>query len=419
MPEAQEYRPHHRGLPPLSAWGHRPLLFRVAPEVPVICEGGVNLPLNFSRPTAFESELFVGEALFRVRNVQGAANDPWATGKQYHGKKRLMAFVVQGKFKQRLTFADVKNGFECHRPLQVNWFAKPALQACLTACKYVQPGLESNITGPHPYVRNFLAASADTFTVTTPGEKPPEIMGGEPPEIGYWPDKKARRTALKSEACRREHIFDPANTYTFGFHSDKMMFLDFKAKLPLGRDLDMSHYLSGQPFPFLAKTGDGRALWKFELWHETLLSKAGDVMDTNRLGMGVLSRKISRHASMTEQSTAILKRSSSYRTRKDAESEESESDEDVQELRYRLKDLQREQLILRMRMNSMLRAGGGETTIKTAAHKEFSDAVMRAVDDATEKMRDGRSKPFESTETTRFLQLLHECSTQSNGRPST
>ena len=408
-----QFKPHGRGLPPLASWRHHPLLFRVNPDVPKACEGGYNIPLNPSLPTAFETPLFVGEVLFRIRNVRDGQEDAWADEAKYAGKKRLMVLVVQGKFKKRLSFGDVKSGFECQRPLQVGWLAKPALSACLTACKYVQPGLEANVVNsPQPYVRNYLASSCDTFTITPPGDTVPPITGGEPPENGPWPDKKARRNALKLESSRKEKYYEPANTYTFGFHSDKMMFLDFKAKLPLGRDLDMSQYLNGQPFPFLSKTLDGEFLWKFELWHEALLSKTPKEMWDTTLGhrgleLSMKERNMGARKSLAEQGLGLPKRASSYRLRKDtfgadALSEESESDEDVKELRYRLQDLHNEQNHLCQQMDSMVR-NGDKAFSTTPAHKEFSASVAAAITSATLTLKSSNSKPFDEAESYHFL----------------
>ena len=418
LPEPKGFRPHQRGLPPLSSWGHRPLLFRVDPKVPVTCEGGVNLPLNHGRPTPFESALFVGEVLFRIRNVPNSATDPWAPGHQYPGKKRAMAFVVQGKFKRRLSYADVRSGFECGRPLTVQWYAKPALSACLSACKFVQPGLESDIHGPKPYVQNVLAASCDTFTETPAGRTPPPIMGGEPPEVGPWEDKKARRLALKNESSRKENYFEPGNTYTFGFHSDKMLFLDFKAKLPLGREMNLESYLNGQPFPFLARTTKGDILWKFELWHESLLAKAGEgIMERQGLGVGGLSSMITRRRSVRQSNlgeSGTLRRLGSLKSIRREESEEGLSDDDndadvsddVKTVRRRLREAEREQFIMRAQMDTLLRSGVEPLSQTSQAHADFAAAVTKMCDTVAGEMGEFKYKAFDTGTTHRYLQLM-------------
>eukprot|EP00659_Diplonema_papillatum_P015791 gene15791-24124_t len=401
---------HGRGLPPVASWQHRPLLLRVSSDVPMLCEGGVNLPLNYTKPTVFESNLFVGEVLFRIRGTPNSAQDPWAESMPYHGKKRAMVVVVQGKFKKRLCFNEIKSGFECQRPISVNLLAKTAV----AACKVVQSGIESDITAQKPYMRNHLITSADVVTITPQDGVPPNIMGGEPPEQGPWADKKARRNLMKNEDYRRNTYFEVGNTYTFGFHSDKLFFLEFRAKLPWPAGyISFDGYLNGQPFPFFARKDDGQYLWKFELWHEVLLSKAPpDTMETVRLGGLMLpqGRRKSRVSLPFPMEGSLLGKGkgSSFnvllRGLMPPDEDSDSDDEEVKPCKQRLQAARAEQRLLKLQMNAMLHAVYAPPVALTPAQAEMRESVLRAVEKAEQEMRASHSIPFDPDETTRYIE---------------
>eukprot|EP01059_Diplonema_ambulator_P001053 TRINITY_DN10810_c0_g1_i1.p1 TRINITY_DN10810_c0_g1~~TRINITY_DN10810_c0_g1_i1.p1 ORF type:complete len:427 (+),score=81.73 TRINITY_DN10810_c0_g1_i1:38-1318(+) len=401
-------KPHGRGLPPVTGWPHRPLLFRVASDAPMLCEGGVNLPLNSTKATPFESTLFVGEMLLRIRGVPNGAEDPWSG--VYQGKKRTMAVIVQGQFKKRISYNDAKSGFECSKPLSVSILAKTAI----AMCKVVQPGLESDVSGPKPYVRNFLAASADALTVSPPGTTPPPIMGGEPPENGPWADKKARRHALRNEETRKSYYFEPGNVYTFGFNSDKLHLLEFKAKLSWpAPDLHFGLYLNGQPFPFQAMTSDGKVLWKFELWHESLLKYAGpEVMEgMGRMGMFASRRKSRMSLPQTE---SLYSRRPSRPKVMPAVSDDDEDGSDCDRLeaaQNRLDRLIHEQALLRHHMDLMLQTAPRPPPPLTTAHMQLQTLIAHAVERTEKTMKQASSAPFDPAETRKYITLILQNST--------
>eukprot|EP01060_Flectonema_neradi_P013326 TRINITY_DN2008_c1_g1_i1.p1 TRINITY_DN2008_c1_g1~~TRINITY_DN2008_c1_g1_i1.p1 ORF type:complete len:462 (+),score=74.42 TRINITY_DN2008_c1_g1_i1:74-1387(+) len=401
------FKVHGRGVPPAASWPHKNLLFRVASDVAMKCEGGMHIPLNPARPMPFETKLFEGEVVFRIKGAKNSAKDPWEPGGIYATKKRQMVFVVQGTFKKRLNFNDVKSMFECKRPLDIGFFARAATRTALTLIRAIQPGLEADILCDKPYVRNWLCTACDALSCTDKGKAPHRILGGEPPEE-LFPDRKQRRQTLKLESERKQRFFETNKIYTFGFHSDKLCFLDFTAKVPL-HSLQLDVYLNGQPFPFEARTTDGQVLWKFELWHEHLLAK----VPPEQIDRGLVLESI--FTGDRRRSRAVVPGSAEEPV---LEPRDLNFEVDDNDYLARLANLTAEQRLLRNQMNMMLRSPPKHCLI-TEAHRE----LVRLVDEATvaaanSTLQQGVLSPFDGHQTAQLLRLIIRHLAEQGGRQS-
>ena len=390
------FKVHGRGVPPAATWPQKCMLFRVASDVAMKCEGGMYIPLNPARPMPFETKLFEGEVVFRVKGAPHSARDPWANGGPYASKKRQMVFVVQGTFKKRLNYNDVKSMFECKRPLDIGFFARAATKAALATIKVIQPGLEADIGCEKPFVRNYLCTACDALSCTEKGRSPHPILGGEPPEE-LFTDRKQRRTTLKNENERKQRFFETNKIYTFGFHSDKLCFLDFTAKIPLNT-LQLDMYLNGQPFPFEARTTDGQILWKFELWHEHLLAKVPpDQIDRSVVFDCIFTDRRRSRAVPGKDSPVVVEDEAVLKPK------DLNFDSDCDQM-IRLLQISSEQRFLRSQMNAMLRSPP-KNCLKTDAHKK----LLRIVDEAAVKAaesQNGELSPFDGKQTAQILKSI-------------
>lgn len=273
-------------LPEADQWPHSPVLLRFSPRVRLLsCSHNPScLPINPEKPIRFETALFRGELVVRIKDavMKPGCDNPWEPGHPsgYAQKKRMFVMMVKGQFKEDIGFDEVISGFQCYRPLDIGTLANMALRGV----KMVQ-NINEDIRSKEPWICNFLAAAADAAHKVSARSAKHDIMGGQPDEcLGIWKTTKERRQRLKLKEERQKYTFEKGITYTFGFHSDKFFFTEMRAKLSSYPAiwLYMPDYLNGQGFPFMARAGGMGAapggtrepyLWFVELWHTGLLEK--------------------------------------------------------------------------------------------------------------------------------------------------
>lgn len=285
-------------LPPVDTWAHRPLFVRPHPEpcggtldvsVKSIEEKTVkevtpNISCPVGAPFEFESDLFKGRVLFRVRGLETSAN--LDQDKEYfEGKNRYNQFIIQGRFKEKgIRINDVSYGGEFKRRLKL---APPAfVQKMITAVfDRINPGVQFRLNAPEPSVLVNLAASVQNIRADVPGEEPDitslEIEefndnfggGSEDDKTGSWPkDRKERKRMFANFKKSSEMTFDTDLVYTFDHYDDFMDYCDYTMDLGV-KKFEMSRILNNESFQIMAKSlSDGRHLWSFQLWHENFLS---------------------------------------------------------------------------------------------------------------------------------------------------
>jgi len=144
-------------IPMPSLWPEPPLLLRessvhfnwdaLSPKSP-ISTNGVAHP--------FETELFIGQVMFRSRNTPG-------TEAYFDNKRRLNSTLITGKFKRELDLIDVQTGQEFCKPVkQPSVFI---LKPILKIFQVLAPLLQVHI-GKQTYFLSPLAQTTQIIQVT-------------------------------------------------------------------------------------------------------------------------------------------------------------------------------------------------------------------------------------------------------------
>jgi len=84
-------------------WPHYPILLCDNTSTHILSSAK---PLPIGVSFEFHSDLFIGQCLVRIRNIN--ENDDG----YFSGRKRLMQVIIQGKFKEELNVGDVLSGHE-------------------------------------------------------------------------------------------------------------------------------------------------------------------------------------------------------------------------------------------------------------------------------------------------------------------
>ena len=120
QPQPKQLR-HHSAAPPQPQLQPQPRPHSYPHSYP---ELGVPFPV--------ETELFEGHALLRTRSTPGCEE-------YFAGKARRTSFVVSGRFKRPLSFAQLYTGQEFEQPLHVSRATQLIVRGVLAAVRLVAP----------------------------------------------------------------------------------------------------------------------------------------------------------------------------------------------------------------------------------------------------------------------------------------
>lgn len=262
-------------VPPPAEWPSRPVLLCVNSVIPgmVTTEHGSG-PLPIGVPIPFESELFVGTLLVRLKGVP--SDDPSGDAAYFMGRKRLFQAIVQGRFKEDIAVSDVVTGHEFTKPLRrlpPSW----VVSAGSAFIRRLAPGARIELAGKSARVLALLGATSQTLSVEAPGMEPDirsdvreesTLLGGA--FRGGSVSARKRKRLLSDPRWASTVAYTTEPIYTFDFYQH---LLDAKEyRLDLGfTTISLAPSLNGQPIQIMAKALDGRYLWSFQLWHEKLL----------------------------------------------------------------------------------------------------------------------------------------------------
>ena len=265
-------------LPNVEDWPNRPLLFclntPVCPNLNVPTYGLGPCPIGV--PFHFESDLFVGQCLIRLK--ESNSDDPKGDAEYFSGRKRIFQSVIQGQFKEKVSVADVLTGHEFSRPLQNlphPWVVK-------TGTKFigkVAPGANIEVHTDQPHVEVLLTGSSQVIRGDMPGNEPSITSNNLEEDCsvlgGIFCDGNVtatRRKRLLSNPSRCSgYFFDCETVYTMEFYQNLFDASSYSLDLGFAK-IGCSNVLNGQPIQWLGKLTDGRYLWSFQIWHEKLLS---------------------------------------------------------------------------------------------------------------------------------------------------
>ncbi|KAG7363021.1 hypothetical protein IV203_026381 [Nitzschia inconspicua] len=267
-------------LPPPKEWPHRPVLLCINTPTDVSLTvdplyGQGACPIG--KPFWFSSDLFEGYCLVRIKNVPNS-DDPEGDVAYFDGRRRLFQTIVQGRFKEPLPVNTVLTGHEFTKPLK-NLPHQWILKAATNLIRRLAPGSEICVVGDRPTMLAPLAGTSQVVRVDEKGKEPDlssiegveedcSLMGGKFLESSVSSSFRKKYLANPKKSSR--YRFDTELVYTFDFYQNLLNVTTYKLDLGI-TSISMCPILNGQPIQCLAKTTDGRYLWSFQVWHESLL----------------------------------------------------------------------------------------------------------------------------------------------------
>ncbi|OEU15215.1 hypothetical protein FRACYDRAFT_148676, partial [Fragilariopsis cylindrus CCMP1102] len=274
------------------------------------CEKCVILPINNgnekpgeSLVVDFESDLFEGSLLLRLRYAEGTTPEPYDDNIGYFkGVNRRYQACIRGRFKKSTPFTELVTGLRFDRrfgKLPPKWILKGALKVI----SFFAPQLDTKVDVDRPTSLSPLgstpqciimdddcSSSSNNYTANgIVSEKsstmnPLDDVRIEPSEANrnilgtnFKGETSLQRAKMRKKTFDKLYVqkaADPkTNTtkiYTFEFLQHLFNFQEFSIELGnmLG-SLNLEDMLNGQPLQIMAAHGD-QPLWSFDVWHECL-----------------------------------------------------------------------------------------------------------------------------------------------------
>ena len=342
---------------PTEKWPQRPILLRPSPESGMRIRGirysssnsylplpgtgycgGCTLPINngLEEPGKclvidFESKLFIGTAMLRIKNVCDAlssnnnSDDSDETKANYFDdRKRTFQGIVRGRFKvPNIPISECITGQIFNHPAG-NLPPRMISKGAISIISHLAPQLQARLEGDCPRFLSPLASTAQTVIKRHLEEE--EKYNNEPTadqsieddmcepqpsdlsslmQVLHQSNDKASlpsdsdniTTRIKSRkkafdklyaSRNKQPTFDTDTEYTFQFFQHLLLFNDFALNFPkpIGKH-PLHGMLNGQPLKFMAahqiqevdtkgKIIDEQIswLWSFDLWHDSLYKDA-------------------------------------------------------------------------------------------------------------------------------------------------
>mmetsp|Transcript_5343 Transcript_5343/g.11679 ORF Transcript_5343/g.11679 Transcript_5343/m.11679 type:complete len:431 (+) Transcript_5343:135-1427(+) len=340
---------------PPEKWPQRPILLRPSPESGMRVRGvrysssetylplsgtgycnGCILPINNglekrgqSLVIDFESDLFIGTAMLRIKNVchppqyhrENAESDDSGIDppSYFHNKKRTFNGVIRGRFKiPSIPMSECVTGQVFNKPAG-NLPPRIIMKGAISIISHLAPQLQARLDGDCPRFFSPLVSTAQSamsfkmeevkdcdgadesieaeMSEPQPSDQSSLIQELPTASSEIVPDSDSIKTRMKSRkrifdklhasGCKTP-TFDPNAEYTFEFFQHLLSFDEFALDfgMPIGKH-PLCRILNGQPLKFMAahqfqeSNRNGKAvdeelrwLWSFDLWHESLYEDA-------------------------------------------------------------------------------------------------------------------------------------------------
>jgi hypothetical protein len=280
-----------------------PTLGPLAPcceECAVLPINNGNEPRGESLVVDFETELFVGSLMLRIRASRGTTCNPSPTGKPEEDEfgnegffaNRALRFqaVIRGNFTKSASWKDFLAGYQLERPcgsLPPKW----VIWSGLKVLAFFAPQLSARFDGDRPYTFTPLGSTPRVVVVEDsakdymgdlreePTMKETSLVGKAFPIDNALNRARARKKAFDhwyTNPKSKPHNVDPNKTYTFEFLQHLFDYRTFTVDLgSMIGSLNISDSLNGQAMQIMACHDETRkALWSFDLWNESLLKDA-------------------------------------------------------------------------------------------------------------------------------------------------
>lgn len=295
-------------------WGQTPTddTSADARTTPEYCEYCVILPINNgceeereSLVVDFESSLFEGTLLLRLRDTNGTTMEPSEDGKGYFADKviRYQA-VLRGRFKTPLAFSNLITGTRLDRPcgkLPPKWVMWTAMKVIHFFAPQLQTQLEKI---DKPYVLSPLGSAPRTIVVEDgktdvkdpegcnvskeyeePTEASTSILGQDNRVDDPLERARARRKLMDQWALAQSEYprSETDKIYTFEFLQHLFDYQNFTIELGSSFHVKAKDILNGQPLQIMAehhREGQEESmlvnnkLWSFQIWNECLWNDA-------------------------------------------------------------------------------------------------------------------------------------------------
>jgi hypothetical protein len=263
-------------LPDTRTWPHHPVMLQDGTDTSTSINGILDheKPLPIGIPFEFESPLFKGTALIRIRSVK--SDNEEKHNAYFEGRKRLRQVVVQGKFKQSMNMATLYYGDVYSKPLKP---APPRLIGDMLKKFFRQlvPGVIMDLSSDEPKVMALYAGCAHSLRIDNPGEEPDitDIDISENTELlgKKFASASRRKKLLSRPDTASKYGFDTQKVYTFHNYDNLMDMGKYKLHVPVLGKINMTKTLNGQPLSISAMTQNGQFLYNFRLWHDELIQK--------------------------------------------------------------------------------------------------------------------------------------------------
>lgn len=255
-------------LPPASTWKHESMYFHADPSVVTLPDQnkctGQECPIGI--PFDFESDLFKGQAMIRVRDLKSSC-DVNSDKKYFHGRKRKNQIIVQGKFKEEIKCVDAISGTEFKEcfATQPPKFLETLLHKIF---RRISPSLDISLCGDKPKVMVNLGEAAQTISVDDDGEQP-DIRSIKLQEKGFADSLSKRKKVFTSlHKTDSDVVYDTKRVYTIELYYDSFDYKTYYMILAPFLKFDMVKATGKQPFQVMARTkSDERYLWVFTMFH--------------------------------------------------------------------------------------------------------------------------------------------------------
>lgn len=177
------------------------------------------------------------------------------------GKKRKFEAVVQGRFKQAISYADVYvgqifTGSLTHAP--PDWL----ISLLLPIMQTLSPGLKMDLTHPeHPYLLSPLMSTMQSVSISLPGHEPDilSVFGSTRDDLTLLDedlfcdmDISARKSYFSSTEHLRRFEFSPSHVYTFGFYQHVVNMVNMHIEPVPFVSYGLDHVIGRRPIQFMA-----------------------------------------------------------------------------------------------------------------------------------------------------------------------
>jgi hypothetical protein len=244
-----------------------------------------SLPLGQAIP--FQTDLFDGKLLFRVRGMNGQNEMAYFTK---NNRRRLYQVIVQGRFlNANITFGDVYIGAKYDKPFEgIPLRNSSLMKAVQTFLQKINPGMIFDINADRPKIMTPIG-SCQKLRVDVPGTEP-HITSEDCLRHGIventtlltrndgesFTSVADRRRQLTDPKVASQITFNPSLVYTFEIYDHTIDFANYKQRFSSLVKIDLSNKLNGQPLSISAMVvqGDeeGTVLYDFQVWHERLIA---------------------------------------------------------------------------------------------------------------------------------------------------